>query len=175
MSLHSSNKSVKYDSSTSSKQSKFNEYYDGKKELHNLGAGEMFYIPDFIKSRKQKDMMYQKLLNEIQFKQMFNLTPSSDKVETLPRLLIAQTDKSDDHKSPVYRMPACNEKNIPTDNWTPTVREIVELANHETGQEFNHCRACDQTMESQETYHRISHTDMDLKSPCMHPPLVNPL
>lgn len=80
------------------------------------------------------------LLNEIQFVQMYNFTPNSKNSEVIPipRLVSAQTDKSVPN-SAHYRMPGCNQGNIPTTIWTPTVDFIKQQAEIATGQKINHC------------------------------------
>ena len=62
-------------------------------------------------------------------------------IEPIPRLVKAQTDKDESKidKYPVYRMPGCNQGNIPSSNWTETVEMIRKKATNIVGQEFNHC------------------------------------
>src|SRR5687768_10614250 len=39
----------------------------------------------------------------------------------------------------VDRMPGCNEKNIPTNEWTPKVKYVVDKASEAIKQRLNHC------------------------------------
>jgi alkylated DNA repair dioxygenase AlkB len=111
--------------------------YDGLKDVGKLGAGDSYYVKKLMKI---DDKMFLDLLNEITFEQMFNFTPNAKDTDVvpIPRLVSAQTDKNLIN-SPHYRMPGCNQGNIPTHAWTPTVNLIREKAQVETGQELNHC------------------------------------
>ncbi|VBB17651.1 2OG-FeII oxygenase superfamily protein [Yasminevirus sp. GU-2018] len=127
------------DPNTSVKNSKgggFSEIYDGRKELHNLAGGDMYYIPNLIKSKREKDQVFAKILQEVDFQQMFNFFNNT--VEAIPRMISAQTDKTSS-RTLIYRMPGCNESNIPTTNWTDTVKSVVEKGSNEIGQPLNHC------------------------------------
>ena len=83
------------------------EYYDGKKSIFNLGFGDSFYIPNFIESKKEQKIIFAKLINEINFEQMFNFTHSNNKIKPIPRLVIAQTYKNNIDNSPIYRYFNC--------------------------------------------------------------------
>lgn len=113
------------------------DYFDGSKDVAKLGAGDSYYVKKFMKI---DDKMYLDLLNEITFVQMYNFTPNAKDTDVvpIPRLVSAQTDKSVSN-SAHYRMPGCNQGNIPTHDWTPTVNLIREKAEQETGQKLNHC------------------------------------
>lgn len=114
------------------------DYYDGKKAVDNLGAGDTYYIPKFVKS---PDEVFAKLIQEVNFQQMYNFT--KNQLEPIPRLIAAQTEKGDE-REPIYRMPGCNERNIPTEAFTSTIKEIMEQASHQIStkkkpQTLNHC------------------------------------
>lgn len=113
-------------------------YYDGKKDVSKLGAGDSFYISNFIKGRRECDKIFTQLLNEVDFVQMFYFKSDSSEVEPIPRMVGGQTCKTSD-SSAIYRMPGCNQSNINTQNWTPTVKEICNKASEEVGQQLNHC------------------------------------
>ena len=121
------------------------EFYDGTSPIKNLCAGDSFYIPNFIKDDTEKSELMCQLLKEVKFKQMFSFVRSNNgnnkrEIEPIPRLVKAQTDKTDKiDKYPVYRMPGCNQGNIPSSNWTETVENIRKKASILIGQEFNHC------------------------------------
>jgi alkylated DNA repair dioxygenase AlkB len=136
MPRHQDNRRVKYNKDKKTQQGKHVDFYNGKKAVHNLGAGDTFYIPDFVKSRTKQREIFQQLLGEVEFQQMFNFL--NNHVEAIPRLIAAQTDKANP-KSAIYRMPGCNESNIPTKHWTPTVEQIMKDASEEINQELNHC------------------------------------
>ena len=113
-----------------------------------MGAGDSYYIPNFIKDDKQKSKLMSKLLEEVKFEQMFSFVSKNRgnnygkrEIEAIPRLVKAQTDKDESKidKYPVYRMPGCNQGNIPSSNWTETVELIRKKASSLIGQEFNHC------------------------------------
>ena len=120
------------------------DHFDGLKNIKNLGAGDSYYIANFIKSKQEKDELFSSLLKEVEFEQMFNFTPNrkNKKVEPIPRLVTAQTNKDNKicNKYPIYRMPGCNERNIATNNWTKTVEYIRSKASDflQT-QQLNHC------------------------------------
>jgi len=111
------------------------EYYDGKKDVAKLGAGDSYYIADFLK--KERKEIFDKIMEEVKFKQMFNI--SKENVSPIPRLVTAQSDREDFGASAIYRMPGCNEKNIETTEWTPTVRYVCERASEQIKQKLNHC------------------------------------
>lgn len=131
------------------------EFYDGFQCINNLGAGDSYYIPNFIKDDKEKERIMSKLLEEVKFEQMFSFVKKNRgrgnkgnkgnnekrELEPIPRLVKAQTDKDESKidKYPVYRMPGCNQGNIPSSNWTKTVELIRKKASSLIGQEFNHC------------------------------------
>mmetsp|Transcript_55064 Transcript_55064/g.49566 ORF Transcript_55064/g.49566 Transcript_55064/m.49566 type:complete len:337 (-) Transcript_55064:193-1203(-) len=120
------------------------DHFDGLRSIKNIGAGDSYYIPNFISCANQRDEIFSKLLKEVEFEQMFNFTPNckNKKVAPIPRLVTAQTNKDNDicDKYPIYRMPGCNEKNIQTKNWTSTVEQIRQKASDYLGnQELNHC------------------------------------
>ena len=113
------------------------DHYDGSRDIGKLGAGDSYYIKKFI---NVDDTMMHNLLNEISFVQMYNFTPNAanSEVVPIPRLVSAQTDKNV-LDSAHYRMPGCNQGNIPTFNWSPTVDLIREKAEEATSQKLNHC------------------------------------
>jgi alkylated DNA repair dioxygenase AlkB len=115
-----------------------NQYFDGKSDVNKLASGDSYYIKDFVKSRTEKDEIFKKLLKEVEFEQMFNVSPKNA-VYPIPRLVAAQTTYEDPTGVFIYRMPGCNQSNIPTKHWTPTVKYIRDKASELLGQEFNHC------------------------------------
>lgn len=115
-----------------------NQYFDGKSDINKLASGDSYYIKDFIKSKLEKDEIFKKLLEEVEFEQMFNVSPKNA-VYPIPRLVAAQTTYDDPEGTPIYRMPGCNQSNIPTKHWTTTVKYIRDKASELLGQEFNHC------------------------------------
>lgn len=133
--MTSENRPISFDPTQKTKAGDHVEYYDGRKSLSNLGAGDSFYIADFVKSGTEKAQIFKDLLNEVEFEQMFNFL--KNQVEPIPRMIAAQTDK-ESNETPIYRMPGCNESNIPTKQWTPTVEKIVEKASDEISQRLNH-------------------------------------
>lgn len=133
--MSAENRPIEFDPTQKSKSGNNVEYFDGRKSLSNLAAGDSFYIADFIKSAAEKDEIFKALLGEVEFDQMFNFLKKQ--VEPIPRMIAAQTDKESE-ETPIYRMPGCNESNIPTKHWTPTVKKIVDLASAEIGQRLNH-------------------------------------
>lgn len=116
------NKRIGYDLTSKSREGRVC-YYDGRKALHNLGAGDMYYIPNFVKSRRDKDRIFSTLLQEVDFQQMFNFVNNT--VEPIPRMISAQTEKKGS-VSLIYRMSGCNESNIPTTDWSPTVKGLID-------------------------------------------------
>tara|TARA_R110002111_G_scaffold39395_2_gene74346 strand:- start:646 stop:1503 length:858 start_codon:yes stop_codon:yes gene_type:complete len=112
--------------------------HNGRKDILKLGAGDSFYIANFIKSKHKKDEIFKNLLKEIDFVQMVSFTNNWTEVTPIPRMVGAQTSKTSD-SSAIYRMPGCNQHNIDTENWTPTVEEVIKLAREETGEKLNHC------------------------------------
>jgi len=76
-------------------------------------------------------------MKEVKFIQMFQI--SEDSADPIPRLVTAQAGCNETGASAIYRMPGCNEKNIPTTDWTPTVRYVCERASEQVGQKLNHC------------------------------------
>lgn len=110
--------------------------FDGKRSLENLGTGDSFYIHNFLK--KDRDEIFRKILHEIDFVPMFSFMENWTKVLPIPRLVSAQTCK-DSKTSAIYRMPGCNQRNINTENWTPTVKYICDEASKQIDQELNHC------------------------------------
>ena len=117
---------------------KNNQYFDGKTQVNKIGTGDSFYEPKFIKSKREQMDIFNALMNEVEFKQMFNISPGND-LYPLPRLVAAQTFYDDNRGIPIYRMPGCNESNIKTKPWTKTVKEIRDRASKMLNQEFNHC------------------------------------
>jgi alkylated DNA repair dioxygenase AlkB len=113
------------------------DHFDGTKDISKLGAGDSYYIKKFMNI---DDKIFCDLLDEINFVQMYNFTPNSKEsdVNPIPRMVSAQTDKNVSD-SAHYRMPGCNQGNIPTENWTPIVDLIRKNAEESTGQQLNHC------------------------------------
>lgn len=107
------------------------EHHNGKKILLKLGAGDVYYFPKFIKSASEKNETFKNIINETDFVPMFHFKNNNDEklqsVEPIPRLLSAQTDKTGS-SSAIYRMPGCNQSNIKTSNWTPTVSKVCSSA-----------------------------------------------
>jgi len=108
----------------------------GNESVNSLGAGDTFYIHDFI-GRDEANQIFQNLVREIDFVPMFNLSAALDNAIPIPRLVSAQTSKNGDGEA-MYRMPGCNESNIRTNPWTPTVREVCNRAEKAIGSELNH-------------------------------------
>lgn len=120
---------------------KNNQYFDGKKAVNKIGSGDSYYDPDFVKSKSECDAIFRALLDEVEFEQMFNISPGNA-VYPLPRLVAAQTFYDDANGAEcvhIYRMPGCNEANIRTKPWSPTVKQIRDRASQMLNQEFNHC------------------------------------
>jgi len=111
------------------------EFFDGKKDIAKIGAGDSYYIANFLK--KERNEIFDKIMEESQFVQMFNI--SKTVAYPIPRLVTAQSDRIDSGASAIYRMPGCNEKNIATTKWTPTVRYVCEKASEQINQKLNHC------------------------------------
>jgi len=111
------------------------KFFDGNKDIPKLAAGDSFYIADFLK--KERNEIFDKLMKEVKFVQMFQI--SEDAADPIPRLVTAQAGSNESGASAIYRMPGCNEKNIATTEWTPTVRYVCERASEEIGQKLNHC------------------------------------
>jgi len=115
------------------------QVFNGKKDIHNLGAGDSYYIApkNFIKSGSENNRIFAQLVEQVDFQQMFNF--GNQKVEPIPRLIAAQTEVGQKQK-PIYRMPGCNQSNIPTHPWTPVVQEVRDRASDAIGgQTLNHC------------------------------------
>ena len=115
------------------------DFYDGKHDISKLGAGDSFYIAKFLKKDHQE--LFDKIMDEANFKQMFNLNLSAISCsdgQPIPRLVTAQCDYLK-ATSAIYRMPGCNEKNIDTTPWTSTVDYVRKLASEEIKQNLNHC------------------------------------
>jgi alkylated DNA repair dioxygenase AlkB len=109
------------------------EVFTGSKDIYKLGAGDSFYFAKFI---KDKDFsIFNNILDEVDFVQMFNC--SSTAVTPIPRLVAGQCDK-ESKKTAIYRMPGCNQENIPTKHWTKSVLNATDLASNEMGHIFNH-------------------------------------
>ncbi len=167
------------------------DFHDGRRDVTRLCSGDSYYIADFIKSGKERTELFDQIMGEAQFTQMFNVSltaaPSDDgkapsatsfsgsvvgsgsgsgegdgasvagevsagaasvdlggncgsgRAKPIPRLVTAQAEQLDSGASAIYRMPGCNEKNIPTTRWTPAVKRIVDAASEAIGQKFNHC------------------------------------
>ena len=113
------------------------DHFDGSKDVVKLGAGDSYYIKKFMNIDNK---MFYDLLNEITFIQMYNFTPNAKDTEVvpIPRLVSAQTDKNV-LDSAHYRMPGCNQGNIPTFELSPIVNLIRQEAERITNQELNHC------------------------------------
>lgn len=122
---------------TKNKKNQHKRIFDGKTRVEGIGAGDTFYIPNVFKSKREKDEIFSKLLEEIDFVQMFSYDGQKNDVEPICRMVSAQTSK-DGKVSPIYRMPGCNQKNIETKQWTETVKKVVEKASKEISQDFNH-------------------------------------
>ncbi len=138
MSRRIQNRRVTYGSTSKTKCGKNIDYYDGKKPIHNLGGGDTFYIPKFIKGNELQKELFVKLLCEINFVQMFHFGQNNS-IEPIPRMVQGQTDKTGSH-SCIYRMPGCNQSNINTENLSESVKYILDLAKHEVNDDgLNHC------------------------------------
>src|SRR5437867_4039189 len=111
---------------------KDNQYFDGRKTNNKIGSGDSYYEPDFIKSKSECDEIFRALLDEVEFEQMFNVSPGNS-VTPLPRLVAAQTFYDDAQGTPIYRMPGCNEANIRTKPWSTTVKQIRDRASQMLG------------------------------------------
>jgi alkylated DNA repair dioxygenase AlkB len=114
------------------------QYFDGKKDVNTFGAGDSFYIANFLK--KERNVLFTKIMTEVEFAQMFNI--GQETAEAIPRLVSAQSDHVDlaeGQQSAIYRMPGCNEKNIVTTPWTPSVKYVCDQASEIINQKLNHC------------------------------------
>ena len=67
----------------------------GNETVNGLGAGDTFYIHDFI-DREKADQVFKNLVREIDFIPMFNLSADLDNAIPIPRLVSAQTSKNGD-------------------------------------------------------------------------------
>lgn len=111
------------------------EFFNGKKDVNKIGAGDSYYIANFLK--KDRHAIFEKIMNEVEFTQMFNI--GADTAQAIPRLVTAQSDHETLNESVIYRMPGCNEKNIVTTPWTPTVKFVCDQASEMIDQKLNHC------------------------------------
>jgi alkylated DNA repair dioxygenase AlkB len=108
--------------------------FDGRKDVHNLGAGDTTYLRA-VMTPAQQARAFAALLDEVTFVQMFNMTKLG--AVPIPRYVSAQADAVD---SAHYRMPGCNQCNIPKFPWTPTVAWARDVASAATGiRGLNHC------------------------------------
>lgn len=112
-------------------------YYDGLESVKDLGAGDSFYLHDFI-DRSRADELFGKILCEVDFVQMFNVSASREQVFPIPRMVSAQTSK-DCETSALYRMPGCNQANISTTEWSESVSAVCEQAETRIDGKLNHC------------------------------------
>lgn len=133
-----SNRAIKM-RNAESKVGKNIQFHDGLSSVKNLGAGDTFYVHDLLSEGESKSV-FAKLLWEIKFKQMFNVSSDRTQVFPIPRLVSAQTCKRGE-TSPIYRMPGCNQSNIVSTEWTPTVQSICERAEKVVSSRLNHCVA----------------------------------
>lgn len=144
------------------KRSSNSEEFNGRRRITSIGAGDSFYIPNFIKKSHEKHGIFVKLLQECNWQQMFHFKNTNSEMSTnvnntyddtstptimnnrstkalpIPRLVIGQTSKKA-NISALYRMPGCNQCNIPTNDYSTTVRQLMEKASVELKQTFNHC------------------------------------
>ena len=112
-------------------------YYDGLESVEGLGAGDSFYVHDFI-AAPQADELFRKILCEVDFVQMFNVSASKEQVFPIPRMVSAQTSK-DSEASALYRMPGCNQSNISTTEWSESVSTVCKQAETRINGKLNHC------------------------------------
>lgn len=112
-------------------------FYDGSASTDDLGAGDSFYIHDFI-DESQADDLFRQILNEVDFVQMFNVSASREQVFPIPRMVSAQTSKECE-SSALYRMPGCNQANIATTHWSESVHALCEKAEARINSKLNHC------------------------------------
>eukprot|EP01006_Ploeotia_vitrea_P053373 TRINITY_DN67781_c4_g3_i1.p1 TRINITY_DN67781_c4_g3~~TRINITY_DN67781_c4_g3_i1.p1 ORF type:complete len:315 (+),score=53.99 TRINITY_DN67781_c4_g3_i1:114-1058(+) len=118
-------------------EGKRSKTYDGTRDVKDLAAGDTFYIAKFLKAR-DLDQLFSDVLKESNFQVMFHFSEGGQDATPIPRLVTAQTMKGK-CRAPIYRMPGCNQKNIPTTPWTPTVSAICDKASERIGQDLNHC------------------------------------
>ncbi len=116
------------------------EFHDGKRDVAKFGAGDSYYISNFLKKNRQN--IFDQIMTETNFIQMFNI--GRDTAQAIPRLVTAQSDhlttqNGQSLQSAIYRMPGCNEKNIVTTPWTPTVKYVCDQASDMINQKLNHC------------------------------------
>jgi len=112
------------------------QFYDGRKDVPKFGAGDSFYVANFLKAESKQ--LFPTIMGELEFTQMFNV--GATQANPIPRLVAAQSDRlPNGGGSAIYRMPGCNEKNIPTSDWTPKVRYVCEQASKCIKQPLNHC------------------------------------
>jgi alkylated DNA repair dioxygenase AlkB len=110
--------------------------FSGSRDLPKLGAGDSYYLANVMGKARDVDRMMLDLLKEVEFVQMYNITKAKEAVP-IPRYVSAQCDAVD---SAHYRMPGCNQCNIPKGPWTPTVQKVREAAMGATGlRGLNHC------------------------------------
>jgi alkylated DNA repair dioxygenase AlkB len=111
-------------------------HYDGTRDIHKLGAGDSRYFHNILPPHTNPDAIMADLLTEVELVQMFNITKHAEAVP-LPRFVAAQADAVD---AAHYRMPGCNQGNIPKGPWTPTVLRIKDWVQEAAGLKgLNHC------------------------------------
>jgi len=110
------------------------ETFSGEFSIPHLGAGDSSYIADVFNPHESRSIM-EGILREAEFTQMFHFR--REHVRPINRLVVAQTDIS--YHSPLYRMPGCNERNIPRTSWTSSVNIARRRAEEVISQDLNHC------------------------------------
>ena len=113
--------------------------YDGRKDVHNLGAGDSYYLAKLVKGTGAQDRAFAGVLHEAALVQMFDFTDKGRSVAPIPRLITAQTDTSETGRTHIYRMPGCNQHNVRTTGWGAATRALVARASEAIGQPLNHC------------------------------------
>lgn len=104
--------------------------HGGRKALHNLAAGDTFYLPKVLGGASACDAAFAELLHDADYVQMYHF-PAADSgkaPEPIPRLVTAQTGSR-----ALYRMPGCNQRNIATTEPLPAVQRLLAQAQAHLG------------------------------------------
>lgn len=104
--------------------------HGGRKALHNLAAGDTFYLPKVLGGASACDVAFAELLHGADYVQMYHFPAagSGKAPEPIPRLVTAQTGSR-----ALYRMPGCNQRNIATTEPLPAVRRLLQQADAHLG------------------------------------------
>lgn len=110
-------------------------------DLNVCGGSKCFQLGDLDYQPKIfKDIDFDSLEQEINFIQMYNVNKKTGQKLPIPRLVAGFADHDANGKV-LYRMPGCNEMNIPADDWGNLLLKIRDRLRGETGIDYNHCVA----------------------------------